>query len=55
MDIKSELEREQAELKELIEQIQALENKKQQLTQAALEKQGAVKMLQKLIEGEKTQ
>jgi len=48
MDIKAELEKEQKELKEIVAQIQALDSRKQELMQAALEKQGGIKMLQKL-------
>jgi len=40
--------KEQAEVKELIAQIQALDGKRQELLQAVLEKQGGIKMLQKL-------
>lgn len=48
MDLKERLAKEQVEVKELIAQIQALDGKKQELMQQALEKQGGIKMLQKL-------
>ena len=48
MDLKERLAKEQAEAKELIAQIQALDGKRQELLQAVLEKQGGIKMLQKL-------
>jgi len=48
MDYKPVIEKEQTELKELIAQIQALDGKRQELLQAVLEKQGGIKMLQKL-------